>query len=349
MKILSRNNILFAQFDQNYDGQVPESIPADLIQADGGFFLTAPVTTNAASVDVAFYFILVISLLSFAALAGTMFYSCVVNRRVDKRIADQLRPQETESLRTSRFLFPICSAVVAMLVAIDIFYLGLRGYLDMTNPPVGALPITVVGKNESWSFSYPNGHVDRDLHVPVNRPVALQLKSSDIRHHFFAPALRLRAVAIPGQTSRAWFEGNRPGKYLAVDSHFSGKDHQPVWARIVVHEPNGYEQWLNDVTDPFRTKTPLQVGELLYTKLACITCHSQDGSPRAGPSLMGLMSRQAKLVGGATVAVDDEYLRRSIKNPQAEVVEGFNPVMPKFEGLITERELSALVEYLKTL
>jgi cytochrome c oxidase subunit 2 len=257
--------------------------------------------------------------------------------------------QTAENAPSRHAPLQLISAFIVLVVLCDIFYLGLRGYLDMAITPVGAMPISVEAKKWNWSFVYPNGHVDGVLHVPVNRPVELQMKSSDINHSFFVPAFRRKMGIVPGRFTKAWFESNKPGEYLAFNTEYSGKDHSSMWARIVVHEPDGYEQWLNEVTDPFRTRTPVQVGELLYTKLACITCHSIDGTKKAGPSLKGLMGRQTQLVGGKSIIADENYVRDSINNPQAEVVEGFAPVMPKFEGLIKERELQALIEYLKTL
>lgn len=308
---------------------------------DGSLWLPPPVTTNAASVDTPFFILLALSVIVLLALTSTLVYFFIVYRRKSP-------DQSAGSSSNSTPLIAI-TAGATLFVVFDLFYLGLQGYVDLSSPPSSALPVSVGAKKWEWSFTYPNGHVDPVLHVPVNRPVALQLESSDVMHGFSVPAFRLKKSLAPGQVTKAWFEANQPGEYLAVNSEYSGEDHAKMFTKVIVHEPDGFESWLNQATDPFRTRTPLQVGELLFTKLACNSCHSIDGSSMSGPSLKGLLGRESRLVGGKSVMVDENYIISSINTPHADVVDGYTPVMPVFQGLIKERELQALVEYLKTL
>ncbi len=224
----------------------PAPMPTELAPSGGNWLLLPSVTNNSASVDVPFYFILWFSLVIFVLLVLLLAWCFIRNRRST--------PNEmtSDTLTESHSLQWIAGGI-AIVVMVDIFYLGLRGYVDLATVPVGALPISVEAKQWSWSFAYPNGHVDSVLHVPINRPIELRLKSADINHSFFVPAFRLQAGVLPEQSTTAWFESNQPGEYVAVNSAFSGQEHANMWAKIVVHEPEGYERWLNEVTDPFRS------------------------------------------------------------------------------------------------
>jgi cytochrome c oxidase subunit 2 len=121
-----------------------------------------------------------------------------------------------------------------------------------------------------------------------------------------------------------------------------------MWARVVVHAPGGYEQWLAEAADPFRTRSPVEVGRLLYTKNGCLTCHTLDGSRSTGPSFRGLFGHEVALRDGSRVTADENYLRESILFPQARIVAGYEPVMPTYKGQLKDREIMALVEFIKT-
>ena len=309
---------------------------------EGSWLLPPQVTNNAASIDVPFHFILVINLFFFALIAALTISFFVHYRR---RKPDQ----PAEPAPSHHTPLELAWSFIPLVLVIDMFYLGFRGYVDMSQPPSNAMQISVSARKWSWSFTYPNGHVDSELHVPVNQPIELLMDSTDVIHSFFVPAFRLKKDVVPGRFTKAWFEANKPGEYVVLCAEYCGTDHSNMWTKVIVHEEGGYEQWLEAAADPFQTKTPLEVGEMLYTKLACITCHSIDGTRKVGPSLQGVFGRPAQLVDGRSVTSDENYLRTSILRPQADVVESYQPVMPTFQGLIKDRELDALIDYIKTL
>ena len=306
------------------------------------WLLPPQVTTSAASVDVPFHFILAINIFFFLLITVLTGYFLIRYRR--------RRPDQPAGLAPSHHThFELAWSFIPLVLVVDMFYLGFRGYVDMAQPPTNAMQISVSARKWSWSFTYPNGHTDSELHVPVNQPIELLMDSSDVIHSFFVPAFRLKKDVVPGRFTKAWFEANKPGEYVVLCAEYCGTDHSNMWTKVVVHEPGGYEQWLEAAADPFQTRTPLEVGEMLYTKLACVTCHSIDGTQKVGPSLQGVFGRQSQLTDGRSATADENYLRNSMLTPQVEVVAGFQPVMPTFQGLIKDRELEAIIEYIKTL
>jgi cytochrome c oxidase subunit II len=226
--------------------------------------------------------------------------------------------------------------------------MGFRGYMDMFNPPAGALDIHVIGQKWSWSFLYPNGHMDDELHVPVGRAVQLTLASNDVIHSFFIPAFRVKRDVVPGRYNKLWFRPTQTGEYLALCAQYCGTKHSDMLARVVVHESGGYEQWLNQASDPFRTRTPAEVGRMLITR-RCASCHAVDGKANIGPTFKGLFNHPVKLKDGSTVTAEENYIRESILTPNAKIVAGFEPVMPTFRGQLKDQEITAIIEYLKEL
>jgi len=91
-----------------------------------------------------------------------------------------------------------------------------------------------------------------------------------------------------------------------------------------------------------------ELGEKLYTDNGCQACHSRDGSDGIGPTHQNIIGREEQLTDGSTITVDEEYLRESIVNPSAKIVEGYNPVMAPYSHL-SDAEVESLIEYLKTL
>jgi cytochrome c oxidase subunit 2 len=113
---------------------------------------------------------------------------------------------------------------------------------------------------------------------------------------------------------------------------------------IVVMEPGDFQQWLAGGA----TGSMASAGEKLFSDLGCGTCHRPDSLAR-GPSLQGLFGGPVRLVTGEVVTADESYVREAIVNPSATVVEGFQPVMPTYQGLIGEEGLMQLIAYIQSL
>jgi cytochrome c oxidase subunit 2 len=316
--------------------------PSPLAPGGGTTWMPPQGSTTARETDLVFYFIYWVSVFFFILIVGLMVYFAIRYRR--------RRPgQAAEGTATHNTALELTWTVVPLILVVVMFTLGFKGFMDITNPPGDALEIYVNARKWSWSFTYPNGLVDNELHVPVDRPVRLILNSVDVIHSFFIPAFRVKKDAVPGRYNKLWFECPKPGEYVALCAEYCGTEHSNMWTRVVVHERGLWEKWLEETSDPFRTRTPVQVGELMYKKHACNTCHSLDGTRSTGPTFKGLWGTDPALRGGGRVHVDENYIRESILEPQAKIVDGYDPVMPTYKGQIKDREIMALIEYLKTL
>jgi cytochrome c oxidase subunit 2 len=119
---------------------------------------------------------------------------------------------------------------------------------------------------------------------------------------------------------------------------------------VIAMEPEDYEAWLasgGSLAGGAAAAGPS--GEQLFKDFACISCHRNDGVPAPGPSLAGLAGSTVTLADGRTVVADDNYLRESILNSQAKIVAGYPPVMPVFQGMLSEEQVLAIIAYIKAM
>src|SRR5436189_213861 len=184
-----------------------------------------------------------------------------------------------------------------------------------------------------------------ELHVPVGRPVQVTLASEDVIHSFYVPAFRIKQDAVPGRYTTTWFEATKPGRYHLFCAEYCGTMHSGMIGSIVVMDPAQYQSWMSG--GPV-TGSLAQNGQTLFQQLGCSTCHRSDVQGR-GPSLTGVFGKPVQLEDGRTVTADENYVRESILNPTAKVVSGFKPIMPVFQGQVSEEQLTALVAYVKSL
>jgi cytochrome c oxidase subunit 2 len=206
--------------------------------------------------------------------------------------------------------------------------------------------VYVVGKQWMWKFQHLDGQREiNQLHVPMGRPVKLIMTSEDVIHDLFIPAFRTKADVIPGRYTSMWFQPTKTGRFHLFCAEYCGTRHSGMIGEVVVMDPTEYQTWLSGGA----TEGSLAAaGERLFADLACNTCHRPDAQGR-GPVLDGLFGQTVALQNGETVVVDEAYIRESILNPAAKLTAGFQPVMPTFQGLVTEEQLLELVEYVKSL
>jgi len=181
--------------------------------------------------------------------------------------------------------------------------------------------------------------------VPVGRDVKMIMTSQDVIHSFFVPAFRLKQDVVPGRYTTLWFRATKAGTYHLFCSQYCGTQHSGMIGWVTVMEPRDYEAWMSGGA----ANQPLAVtGEKLFTELGCVTCHRSDTQGR-GPNLVGVFGKPVLLEDGRTVTADENYVRESILEPAAKIVKGFKPVMPTFQGQVSDEQLNALVEYVKSL
>jgi cytochrome c oxidase subunit II len=175
--------------------------------------------------------------------------------------------------------------------------------------------------------------------------VKLITTSEDVIHDLFVPAFRVKADVLPGRYVSIWFRATKPGRYHLFCAEYCGTRHSGMIGQIVVMEPVEYQTWLSGGA---QEGSLASAGEKLFQELACNTCHRPDAQGR-GPVLEGLFGKTVQLQSGETMTVDEAYVRESILNPAAKVAAGFQPIMPTFQGLVTEEQLLELIEYVKSL
>ena len=313
-----------------------------------GFFVSAvsswfpeSASSVAGDVDWLFGMILAICTAFFLLIVGLLVYFVIRYRRTAER-----RMGSGPSHHTG---LEIAWSVIPFLILILIFGYGAYGFIQMSSPPANAYEIRVTSKMWSWSFRYPNGHIDNELHVPVDRPVRLVMKSDDVIHSLYVPAFRVKQDLIPGRYTKMWFEATKTGTFLLFCAEYCGQQHSDMITSAVVHPPGEFERWLDEASNLLKTLTPAKAGEVLFTRRGCAQCHSIDGSRRVGPSFYNLFDSMQRMSTGEELVVDENYIRESIIEPQAKVREGYRPVMPTYQGQLKDEELDALIEYIKTL
>jgi cytochrome c oxidase subunit 2 len=236
--------------------------------------------------------------------------------------------------------------VIPLIITMVIFVWGASVYFAMASPPPETLNIYVVGKQWMWKFQHLDGQREiNELHVPVGRDVKLITTSEDVIHDLFVPAFRIKADVLPGRYINIWFRATRPGRYHLFCAEYCGTKHSGMTGQVVVMEPADYQDWLSGGAGQGSLAS---AGEKLFNDLACNTCHRPDSQGR-GPVLNGLFGKTVSLVGGGMLTADEGYIRESILNPSAKITAGFQPIMPTFQGLVTEEQLLELVEYVKSL
>ena len=229
------------------------------------------------------------------------------------------------------------------------FMAGLGEFVDSTVPPYDSYAIDITTREGAWDFAYPGGYVADTLRVPTGKPVLLALTSEDISRQLAIPAMRVQQAVLPGRTTETWFEPITPGTFPIYSGTFSSVryDSLPV-AMIALSEPD-FASWLAAASDIFAGRTMAKVGEFLYVAQGCKACHSLDGSKLVGPSFKNLYGHEAVSTDGRTRKVDAGYVKESVLSPNAFVVEGFQGVMPTFDGKLDDRKIEAIVAYLESL
>jgi cytochrome c oxidase subunit 2 len=247
--------------------------------------------------------------------------------------------------------------IIPLLLTLVTFYWGAKVYFDLSRPPDNAMEVWVVGKQWMWKMQHMEGIREiNELHVPAGRPIRLTMATEDVIHSFYVPAFRIKADVVPGRYTSTWFEATKPGRYHLFCAEYCGTKHSGMVGEVIVMEPAEYQEWLNRSLQTANIpgvvlgagSSLADQGKTLFTSLACITCH-QAGDLQVGPSLNGLAGTRVPLADGRTVVADDNYLRESILNPTAKMVAGYQPLMPVFQGLVTEEQIQALVTYIKSL
>jgi cytochrome c oxidase subunit 2 len=334
-------------------GAAPAAAPAPMAPAwyeelankphelGGNFWVPEAVNLAGDGADNLYYGVLGMSFFFFFAIAGAVVYFVIKYRH---------RPgHKSQPSAAHNDALEITWTVIPTIICVFLFLFGWREYIHMATPPQRAIEIQTVARKWAWQFTHQNGVQDSNLHVPVDTPVRMVMTSQDVLHSFYVPAFRVKQDIIPRRYTFVWFQATKPGVYRLYCAEYCGTDHSNMKVNVVVHSPGGYERYLADAQERMQNLPPVELGKSAYEKKGCAACHTLDGSAKIGPSFKGVFGSQITLANGASVTVDENYLRESILNPQAKARPGFPPSMPSFEGQLKEKELTGLVEFIKSL
>jgi len=294
-------------------------------------------STFAGQVDALYFYLVAVTVFFTVLIAGVILIFAVRYRQ--KSIHD--RPERME---TSTALEIIWSVIPFILVVI-MFFWGAEVFFEQRRTPANAMEISVTGKKWMWKFQHLNGRREINaLHIPVGKPVVLRMASEDVIHDVYIPAFRTKQDVLPGRYTTLWFEATKPGVYHLFCNQYCGTQHSNMVGSVIAMEPAAYQAWLYE----YSGETPEKAGEALFQKLACNSCH-MAGTASRGPDLAGIIGTKVALTAGAPVTADENYIRESILNPQAKVVAGFQPIMPSFQGIVSEDQVTQLIAYIRTL
>jgi cytochrome c oxidase subunit II len=297
-------------------------------------------TNFAHQVDAVYYFLVVASTISCILLIGGMVYFAIKYRR--KTATDKV------GTMTHNGLLEFTWSFIPFLIFMFVFAWGWYIYDEMRHPPKDAFEVHVVAKQWAWEFKYKSGRTSSDLYVPANTNVKLIMSSIDVLHSFFVPAFRIKQDVVPGMYTTLWFNADHEGEYQVFCTEFCGTKHSEMLAKVKVLSKEGFESWLG--TDVYKGLSLLDIGKKLYQEKGCIGCHSTNGNPGVGPTWKGMFGSNRKLDNGQDVAFDENYVRESILTPAAKVAAGFKAgVMPTFQGSFSDQEISAIIEFVKSL
>jgi cytochrome c oxidase subunit 2 len=295
-------------------------------------------STFAAQVDGLYAFLIAVSVVFGGLIVCLLVYFAVKYRR---RTA-----LEQPVLIHGDIRLELLWTIIPLSLAMTMFAWGASLYVTMSSPPQEAMEIHVVGKQWMWKFQHPEGPREiNELHVPAGQPVQLVMTSEDVIHSVYVPAFRIKMDAVPGRYTTTWFEATKTGTFHLFCAEYCGTSHAGMIGRVVVMPPAEYEQWLSgDVAG----ETPVQTGERLFQQLGCHTCHRAVAGGR-GPTLVGVFGQPVRLQSGEETVVDEGYLRESILRPNAKVVAGYPPIMPTFQGQISEEDILHILAYIRSL
>ncbi len=320
-------------------------------------FLPEQASTFAARVDDLHIFVVSVTMIMSLGIGLTALFFFQKFRRT----ADNLETRYYVPSTQTEFLFVSLPLVFFLLW----FALGYRDFMFTRTPPKDAMNVYVMGKQWMWKFSYPEGPNGTNvLHVPANRPVRLLMTSRDVIHSFYVPAFRIKQDVLPSRYTELWFEATKPGTYPVYCTEYCGLSHSTMVAEVVVLAEEEFEAWvkeqrrgdkqnrqdaLADSSLVPETANMVLQGQRLVGQVGCLKCHTVSGEPHIGPTFLGMYGRRQRLDDGRELQVDEGYITQSMMIPGLHIVDGYQNVMPTYQGKLHGAESAAIVEYIKSL
>jgi cytochrome c oxidase subunit 2 len=282
----------------------------------------------------------------FSLIVVLMLYSVVVFRR---KPGDESEGPNIKGNTTLEIVW----TVIPLIVVMGFGVWGASHLNEITAAAPDEMVVEVTGFQFGWRFDYPDAGVSSsELYLPKGRQIHFKLTSTDVIHSFWVPEFRIKQDAVPGRWTELRVTPTETGKFNVRCAEMCGYAHSAMLAPVVVVEPDQFDAWLAGkevTTTASEEMAPAERGAVLVEQQGCPSCHSLDGSEPVGPTWLGLYGSERQLEDGSTVVADDDYLRKSIMNPAAQVVAGFPMIMPVYDSVFSDQDVEAIIAYLKTL
>jgi cytochrome c oxidase subunit II len=307
--------------------------------------------------DDTFYFILGISVTLLALNTGVMLYFLF-------RYSRKRHPQAEEVKENTPL--EIIWTVIPTILVLAMFYVGWKGFVYMRHAPPDAMVVHVTARQWSWTFDYANGKETNVLKVPLGKPVKLLMTSADVLHSLFIPAYHIKEDCVPGQETHLWFLPDQLGSYDLFCTEYCGVGHSSMITKVDVMPRKDFDAWYSGKKEqpekgkartagkPERagTETLAHEGAELFRVKGCTACHTTDGTPKIGPTFKGLFGGKETVIRGGkerVITVDEAFIKQTLLQPELDRVKGFPPIMPSQKGLLSDKEIGELIDYIKSL
>lgn len=354
-----------------------------------------PLASNWGAIDLSTDVTFIVTGIAFVAVNLFMAYVIVRYRHRQQSKAEYM----PEKPRLEKTLAGLTALGIVVLLAPGMFV-----YNDLISAPSDAMKVEVVGEQWRWTYRFAGkdgklGATDPELfgpqnpygiapddpagdddvliqggtiHLPVDVPVDMQIRSKDVLHSFYVPNFRVKMDAVPGMVTNTWFTPTETGTYDLLCAEYCGRAHYSMTGEVIVEDQSAFDKWLtgqptlagrpsDETTDgkpaeegktaEDKPQTPIERGRMIVQSNGCLGCHSTDGSSMTGPTWKGLHGSEVPLNSGKTVTADEEYIRNSVRNPNDQIHKGYpaNVMQPYGKSQISDKELQDIVEYIKSL
>ena len=329
------------------------SVPLPPVETAHPWAMPTQASTFAESTDNLYLFITALDAFFFILIMAAMGYFMWKYRRRSK-------DQKTSSITHSGIIEFLWSAIPTALLLV-IFVWAECDYVKQSVAPADALDVRITGQKWYWTVEYPKypgvslssstEEPALTLMVPKGKPVKVTMTSTDVIHSFYVPAFRIKKDAVPGRYTQAWFEATRVGEFNLFCTEYCGDFHSQMTGVVKVLEPEDFEAALKraGVLEKGEGESMADYGQRIYKRRGCVACHSVDGKDGTGPTWQGLWDKTESMIDGSTAKVDDQYIKTSILEPNKQVVSGYAPQMPSYQGQLDDEQITAVIEYIKTL
>lgn len=310
--------------------------------------LPVAASAQAASIDWLWNWEVITISFLFALIVVPLLYSLVVFRRKKGDTTDAEHIEGNTKLEITWTVLPL---FVVMMFA----YMGAYSLAETRRVDPQAMVINVTASQWAWSFEYPEyGIVSKELHLPKDKQILLRMQSKDVIHSFWVPEFRVKQDIVPGLVTELRITPTmltpQDAPFKVRCSELCGTAHYSMEELVFVSSETDFTTWVGEQQAIANVAglTPEGKGELLVKSNGCLGCHSLDGSKLIGPTWFGLFGSQVSLSNGTSVTADEAFIIKSILDPTAQIVAGFeNQIMPVY--VFTEEELASIIAYLQTL